>query len=382
MGSVIKKRRKRMAKKKHRKLLKKTRVQRVTRSSAAHRPEVSADGPGRPRHRGLALPRRPVRAAARGRPRRRPGHRRRRRAAAAPTSATPSSCAPTSATRSSPRSSPGPRSTPSSTWRASPPRSARAAARSMKEINVIGTMQLLAACQKAPTVRKLVVKSSTAVYGSSPRDPAMFTEDMEPSALPRTGLRQGLRRGRGLRPRLRPAPPRRRASRTLRFANFHRPAGRHAADALLLAAGGADRARLRPAAAVRATRTTLLEALRARDRSSDAPGTFNVAGDGVLMLSPGHPPRRAARRVPLPRSRSHGRAALARPRARRLLRRAGRLPHLRPGRRHQPDARRARLRAALHHRGGVRDFASRARTGPAELRAHRGRRGGGRGVPR
>ncbi len=59
---------------------------------------------------------------------------------------------------------------------------------SMKEINVIGTMQLLAACQKAPSVRRLVVKSSAAVYGSSPRDPAMFTEDMGPRALPRTGF--------------------------------------------------------------------------------------------------------------------------------------------------------------------------------------------------
>ena len=57
----------------------------------------------------------------------------------------------------------------------------------MKEINVIGTMQLLAACQKAPTVRKLVVKSTAAVYGSSSRDPALFTEDMEPRELPRSG---------------------------------------------------------------------------------------------------------------------------------------------------------------------------------------------------
>jgi len=57
-----------------------------------------------------------------------------------------------------------------------------------KEINVIGTMQLLAACQKAPSIRRLVVKSSAAVYGSSPRDPAMFTEDMGPKALPRAGF--------------------------------------------------------------------------------------------------------------------------------------------------------------------------------------------------
>jgi UDP-glucose 4-epimerase len=59
---------------------------------------------------------------------------------------------------------------------------------SMKEINVIGTMQLLAACQKAETVRKLVVQSSISVYGASPRDPARFTEDMSARAQPRTGF--------------------------------------------------------------------------------------------------------------------------------------------------------------------------------------------------
>jgi UDP-glucose 4-epimerase len=59
---------------------------------------------------------------------------------------------------------------------------------SQKDINVIGTMQLLAACQKAPSIRRLVVKSSAAVYGSSPRDPAMFAEDMGPKALPRAGF--------------------------------------------------------------------------------------------------------------------------------------------------------------------------------------------------
>ncbi|MGH3471887.1 MAG: NAD-dependent epimerase/dehydratase family protein, partial [Nocardioidaceae bacterium] len=58
---------------------------------------------------------------------------------------------------------------------------------SMKELNVIGTMQLLAACQRAPGVRRLVVKSSSTVYGSSPKDPAMFTEDMAPRRLPRSG---------------------------------------------------------------------------------------------------------------------------------------------------------------------------------------------------
>jgi len=57
----------------------------------------------------------------------------------------------------------------------------------MKELNVIGTMQLLAACQKSATVRDLVVKSTSTVYGASSRDPAMFTEDMEPRRAPSSG---------------------------------------------------------------------------------------------------------------------------------------------------------------------------------------------------
>ncbi|GIL35324.1 SDR family oxidoreductase [Phycicoccus sp. DTK01] len=57
-----------------------------------------------------------------------------------------------------------------------------------KEINVIGTMQLLAACQKSSTVRRLVVKSSAAVYGSTPRDPALFTEDMDARRTPSSGF--------------------------------------------------------------------------------------------------------------------------------------------------------------------------------------------------
>jgi UDP-glucose 4-epimerase len=57
----------------------------------------------------------------------------------------------------------------------------------MRELNVIGAMQLFAACQKAESVRKLVMKSTTAVYGADPRDPAVFTEAMESRSVP-TGL--------------------------------------------------------------------------------------------------------------------------------------------------------------------------------------------------
>lgn len=66
-----------------------------------------------------------------------------------------------------------------------PSRGGRAA---MKDINIIGTMQLLAACQAVPGVRKLVVRSSTAAYGASFRDPAIFTESTPPTQLPRGGF--------------------------------------------------------------------------------------------------------------------------------------------------------------------------------------------------
>ncbi len=57
----------------------------------------------------------------------------------------------------------------------------------MKEINVIGTMQLLAACQRTLSVRNLIVKSTASVYGCGPKDPAKFTEDMEPWHAPTSG---------------------------------------------------------------------------------------------------------------------------------------------------------------------------------------------------
>ena len=57
----------------------------------------------------------------------------------------------------------------------------------MKEINVIGTMQLLAACQRTDSVSRLVVKSTASVYGAGPRDPAMFSEDMTPRHPPSSG---------------------------------------------------------------------------------------------------------------------------------------------------------------------------------------------------
>ncbi len=65
--------------------------------------------------------------------------------------------------------------------------------RVMKEINVIGTMNLFAAAS-APgsTVQRVVVKSSSLVYGADREDPAFFREDMARTHPPKTGLERSL----------------------------------------------------------------------------------------------------------------------------------------------------------------------------------------------
>jgi UDP-glucose 4-epimerase len=161
----------------------------------------------------------------------------------------------------------------------------------MKEINVIGTMQLLAACQKAPSMRKLVVKSTTAVYGSSPRDPALFTEDVEPRAVPGSGYAkdavevEGYVRGFG---RRRPDV----VLSLLRFTNFigptiETPLTRYFSLPVVPTVLGFDpRVQL-------CHEDDGVEVLR-RTTLDDHPGIFNVGGPGVLLLS------QAVRRVGRP----------------------------------------------------------------------------------
>jgi UDP-glucose 4-epimerase len=65
--------------------------------------------------------------------------------------------------------------------------------RVLHEINVIGTMNLLAAAGAAESpVRHVVVKSSTLVYGSSEKDPNTFSEDEPRSSPPRTRVERSL----------------------------------------------------------------------------------------------------------------------------------------------------------------------------------------------
>lgn len=162
---------------------------------------------------------------------------------------------------------------------------------SMKEINVIGTMQLLAACQKAPSLQRLVVKSTTGVYGSGPKDPAMFTEETQPKHAPKSGwAKDSLEVESYVRGFARRRPDV--EVTTLRFANFFGPTVDTPMTAyfslpVIPTVLGYD-ARLQFT-----HEDDGLQALR-HAALGDRPGTYNIAGDGVLLLS------QAARRAGRP----------------------------------------------------------------------------------
>ncbi len=162
---------------------------------------------------------------------------------------------------------------------------------STKELNVIGTMQLLAACQRASTVSKFILGSSTAVYGTSPRDPAMFTESM----AARGGVRSGYPKDavevesyvRGF-ARRRPDV----IITTLRAAqpidpDLEMPMSIYLRSPVLPVVAGYD-------PRLQSVHFDDLLAVMSQAVIHDRPGTFNVAGDGVVMLS------QAARRLGRP----------------------------------------------------------------------------------
>ena len=253
----------------------------------------------------------------------------------------------------------------------------------MKELNVIGTMQLLAACQKSDTVRRLVVKSTTSVYGSSPRDPAVFVEDTHARALPRSGYAkdavevEGYVRGFS---RRRPDI----AVTVLRFANFigptiDTPLTRYFGLPVVPTAFGFDpRLQL-------LHEDDAIEVLR-QATMADHHGVFNVAGPGVMLLSQAI--RRAGR---VARSGARpGRATRGQPGAAqrhgRLLARADGIPQLWPRRRHRAIARAVPLQPEVHDRAGLRHIPPRTagvpdrRAGPGSAgRAVRRRPGWCRG---
>ncbi|KQS58924.1 NAD-dependent dehydratase [Geodermatophilus sp. Leaf369] len=153
---------------------------------------------------------------------------------------------------------------------------------SMKELNVIGTMQLLAACQRAPSVRRLVLKSTSAVYGASPRDPAVFTESMQARRVPGGGFAKDsldiegyVRSFTRRRPEVDVA--------VLRFTNFIGPR----IDSLLT---GFLRMPVVPTALGFDARVQLLHeddavAVLVRATTGDFAGTVNVGAPGTVLLS-------------------------------------------------------------------------------------------------
>jgi len=160
--------------------------------------------------------------------------------------------------------------------------SASAGGSSAKELNVIGTMQLLAACQQSPDIEHFVLKSSTAVYGSSSRDPAMFSENMDARRIGVVGFVKDLNEVEGY---VRGFARRRPDVRvtTLRTASAVGPTVTTPMTAYF-------RLPVIPTVFGFDPRmqflddTDLIDAIE-HATLGDIAGTFNVAGDGVMMLS-------------------------------------------------------------------------------------------------
>ena len=168
----------------------------------------------------------------------------------------------------------------------------------LQELNVMGALPLFAACQKAPSVRRVVLKSTSEVYGSSSRDPVSFTEDSSARRPPGEGFArdcmdiEGYARGLA---RRRPDI----AVTILRLANMIGPAMDTALSRYLSAP-------VVPTVVGHDPRLQLLheqDALGVLEQATTAgrAGTYNIGGAGIIMMSQAV---RRAGRVPLPVPRS------------------------------------------------------------------------------
>ncbi len=73
-------------------------------------------------------------------------------------------------------------------WYPEPGRPARA----LHEINVIGTLQLLAACERTESLRSVIVRGSAAIYGCDPAAPYFFSEQGARPAQLRTRFQRDI----------------------------------------------------------------------------------------------------------------------------------------------------------------------------------------------
>jgi UDP-glucose 4-epimerase len=155
--------------------------------------------------------------------------------------------------------------------------------RTLHEINVIGTMNLLAAAGAAgSTVRTVIVKSSTLVYGSTASDPVLFREETPRSSSPRTRVERSLLEVEGYLRDFAEDNPHVAVS-LLRFSNvlgldIQTPLAAALELPLVPAIAGFD-PRIQFVAESDVIRS-ILYVLR-----HQVPGVFNVAGDGLLPWS-------------------------------------------------------------------------------------------------
>ena len=156
-------------------------------------------------------------------------------------------------------------------------------ARAAHENNVMGTMNVLAACGgPGSTVRKFVFKSSAHYYGSAQDDPAFFTEEMTRPHAPGTPIERDIVEAEASVADFAEKNPRTLVT-LLRFANVLGPDVRTSHTKLLalpavpMILGFDPRYQF-------VHEDDVVNAL-AHVVEHQQPGIFNVAGDGVLALS-------------------------------------------------------------------------------------------------
>ena len=152
------------------------------------------------------------------------------------------------------------------------------------ENNVIGTMDVLTACNGPDSpVRKVVFKSSAHYYGCEQDDPAFFTERMTPPPRAADLDRARHRRGRVGRPRVRRAQPGRHGHAAA-VRQRPRPGPAHVVEPPVRRCPPSRRSSASTPACSSSTRTTSSAASSTRS-ATRSPGVHNCAADGVLALS-------------------------------------------------------------------------------------------------
>lgn len=149
------------------------------------------------------------------------------------------------------------------------------------DINVMGTMKVLGACAEAG-VRKVVLKSSMAIYGASPSNPSFITEQQPPQAGRSYGTTRNLVEIEAFCNGFRRQVP----EMTLTILRFSSIIGPQADTPM-------TRFLKQPLAPVLLGFDPLMQVIHEKDViealayaiQNDVPGVFNVAAEGILPLS-------------------------------------------------------------------------------------------------